>query len=467
MINCVTSTDCYKMEDEAETARALAEARRKRILEKANKRMGLVSGEMSQDGEETSASAANAARIRAARQRRRKMAADSSKAADSTGSPEKGTDVKASEDTATANNDETPAMAEEESPEIKTDRELDTATQDSSANLDEQLNVPTASVENAPSTADDAQPGTDASSSNEASSKKKYVGVAKMRRKMILKKRQEESQSKPESTTDRAAVVQPTKPSAPVNTVPVYMYILTVMLLFLAGLDVGLQQFHQDTVVHRNDAFSQYGIPLIHRSLWKVSDTKGASRLEELQKRTSEWNDVDKPDEFQEDEEDYEPNIDPLFRVDLDELTKGPGILYQLARGAVSVHRLILKIVYELPKSVFQTILGIPQALINTPPILCFVALILRQIVSKQFLGAALPSSDSDDKSKDTGGIDVLAMMKQTVKNFLSSAFPTAVGMYDAFTHIRSDMYIILCGVFFGLAWRHQKLLAEGERDEL
>ena len=44
-------------------------------------------------------------------------------------------------------------------------------------------------------------------------------------------------------------------------------------------------------------------------------------------------------DEFEEIDEEYvAPNIDPIFRVDLDELTKGPGILNQL--GAESLTHL-------------------------------------------------------------------------------------------------------------------------------
>ena len=450
----------------AEAARAQAEARRKRILEKANKRLGMVSGEMAQDVEEKSASAANAARIRAARQRRRKKGAGPAKPAESTDNSEDGADAKSSEETQSPNNDDT---TEAETANAKNEEEPKFVTEESSEKSDHQPNEPSASVEAVPSIGDDGTAGAASSTTNEPASKKKYVGVARMRRKMILKKRQEEeSESKPESTTEAAAVVLPATVSAPVSTFPVYMYIFTVLLLFLAGLDVGLQQFHQDVTVHPNDVFSQHGAPFVHRNLWKVDETNSPSQLEELQKRTSDWNDADTPDEFVEDEDEYEPNIDPLFRVDLDELTKGSGILLQLARGAVAVHRFILRIVYEIPMGIFQTILGIPQTLINSPPILCIVALILRQVISKQVLRASLPSSESDDKSKETGGIDVLAMIKQTVKNFLSSAFPTAVSMYDAFTHIRSDMYIILCGVFFGLAWRHQQVLhTEGDRDEL
>ena len=53
-----------------EAARAQAEARRKRILEKANNRMKYVNGEQTADPDEKKTRNSNAARIRAARQRR-------------------------------------------------------------------------------------------------------------------------------------------------------------------------------------------------------------------------------------------------------------------------------------------------------------------------------------------------------------------------------------------------------------
>ena len=72
--NPVTVADDAKNDSyndaKAEEARIQAEARRKRVLEKANKRMGLVSGEIAVDEETKKASTSNAARIRAARQRR-------------------------------------------------------------------------------------------------------------------------------------------------------------------------------------------------------------------------------------------------------------------------------------------------------------------------------------------------------------------------------------------------------------
>jgi hypothetical protein len=78
--------------------------------------------------------------------------------------------------------------------------------------------------------------------------------------------------------------------------------------------------------------------------------------------------------------------------------------------------------------------------------------LVLRQIVGKRILNAGIPQRDAEERDS---GIDVVALVKQWVINFVSTSFPNAVSFYDAFSHLRSDMYIIMCGVFFGLAWTH------------
>jgi hypothetical protein len=237
------------------------------------------------------------------------------------------------------------------------------------------------------------------------------------------------------------------------------MHIFTIVLLFLAGVDVAFQPFQETVTVSNDHTISQYGIPLIHRSLssplsldkkytlldddshlYAATNTNGGGKQEDT-------------DEFQKVPEhaEYIPNIDPLFRIDLDEYTKGPGIISTLGRGAIRVHRFTLKVLWFTPMNYMQSILGIPQALMETPPLLCVVALILRQVVGKAILGAQLTSAVPE---KD-GAFDILQMAKKFVTNFLSSSFPTAISMYDAFSHLRQDMYVILCGVFWGLAWNY------------
>jgi hypothetical protein len=232
------------------------------------------------------------------------------------------------------------------------------------------------------------------------------------------------------------------------------MHIATILLLFLAGLDAGLQQYHEDVTIHDTLAIHEFGVPVIHRSLWK----SGKSYVSGFDKLQADDSSIDASDmhkgEFQDDfEEEYVPNIDPVFGVDLDEVTKGPGILNQLARAAISVHRMFLSVVYYAPARIIQSLLAIPGALIQRPPLLCLVALFIRQVVGKMILKAGIPEPESDDKD---GAIDVLAMVKNTVTRFLSSTFPTFVGMYDAFVHLRSDLYVVICGFLCGMIWSLQ-----------
>merc|ERR1712238_172021 len=135
--------------------------------------------------------------------------------------------------------------------------------------------------------------------------------------------------------------------------------------------------------------------------------------------------------------------------VDLDEITEGPGFLNKFAKGAIAMHRIILWLIYYAPLSIFNSIISIPSSLFLS-------AIILRQVLGKMILGAAIPdvgNNTSDGKKQNK--IEILSMAKNFVKNFFVASFPTLVTLYDVFVHLKSDMYIVLCGVFLGLAWTH------------
>lgn len=434
----------------AEAARAQADARRKRILEKANKRLGVVSGEQVLAEEDKEASASKAARIRAARQRRYgKKAVDPA----SEVSKEEGEEEIAAPPT---------ESIEEKNIKEETSPEKIAATEEHSHDDAEEEDAKLENIPDAPSAEDDSPEDSGVTGIDEP--KKKYLGVARMRRHMIKKKKMEEDQPETVEIATSSPALDATdidpKLLSPdplkVRTVPIYMHILTVFLLFFAGMDISLQQYHQSILVHSKLAIQEFGVPLIHRSFGAPSKVK-TLKSSLLQAKEEEMFNPDGSllmDEFQ--EEVIEPsiqNIDPLFRVDLDELTKGPGIMRQLARGAVAVHRSILWLLYLLPLSILQSILSIPQALFRSPPTLCLVALSLRHIVGKAILGAGIPEPTKDNDKSNS--IDVVAMAKNFVTNFLTTNFPIAVGLYEAFTHVRADMYVLLCGVFSGLVWVH------------
>jgi hypothetical protein len=401
----------------ADQARVTAEARRKRILENASKRNDLISGEIKVDDETKEESAKNAARIRAARQRRYGKKKPAAAVVTTSETP----DADAGEDT-------TKAAAAVEEP----------------AKTEEPAKAVAETVEEPKEVVVEEQKDT-----------KKYMGVAKMRRKKMLERKQQEqlSQGGDGTTTNSAtaAVVLSPKPIMQrILVVPIYMHIFTIVLLFLAGVDVAFQPFQETVTVQNDPAVSQYGIPFIHRSLsFPLSSPKDLLLDNDYAASTA----GGEEDEFLKDPEhaDYVPNVDPLFRIDLDQYTKGPGIISTLGRGAVSVHRFTLKMVWFTPLNFIKSVFAIPQAFMETPPLLCVVALVLRQIVGKVLLGAniAAAAPEKDD------ALDVMNMAKKFVTNFLSSSFPTAISMYDAFSHLRQDMYVILCGVFCGLAWNY------------
>ena len=424
----------------AEAARAQAEARRKRILDKANKRLGVVSGEQAQPTDEKVAADSKVARIRAARQRRygRKDVEPATTLDDS--KKEEPTEAATTADPPVEEHAETQepfAMKENFDKKIK---ETEEKQDDPAVNPE----LPTTNNESF------AEPSGDSITEP----KKKYLGVARMRRQMIKKKKTDGDQL--DVLGDSTAIQGHVEPPAPspgplkVQALPIYMHILTIFLLFVAGVEISCQLEYHNVRVYSELAIQKHGIALIQRSLGPPLHDHNAAPF--TQRNFHVPSDVNQlSNEFQdEDVQDSAQNIDPLFRVDLDELTKGPGVMNGLARGAVSVHRSIVWLVYVLPLSMVQASLRIPQALLRSPPTLCLVALAVRHLLGKAILGAGIPQQTNESEK---GPIDILAMAKNFVINFVTANFPTLVGLYDAFTHLRTDMYILLCGMFSGLVW--------------
>lgn len=405
----------------AEEARAEAEARRERILEKGRERLKVVAGEIQvpateeeaeqqNDGEYTTTSS-GAKRMQAMRRRRfKKTAAQTKEAEDAT------------------SKETEPSLPEESN-------EMPTPETTSASN----------SVTAPPPVHDYTVEGIAAATKTP---KKKYKGVAKMRREMVKKKEAAEvKENEPEAVSTTTVPIIFKK--APIPILPILFHFIAVVLLFLAGIDIGWNQVvYSDVVVYRELTLRTEGVGLMNRyKTFSFSKTimLDPSKLQDMQEFVGEEEFVS----IQEQEEVYIPNIDPIFKVDFDRLTQGGGLLNTLAKGAISGHRLLLRIFYYLPISILQTVVAIPQQLLTTPPMLCIISLVVRQ--SAKLIGAKLPDPASGKKD----GKDLLAMMKQGVMNYLAGMFPTVVSVYDVWTHLRSDMYVILCGVFVGLAYTH------------
>ena len=444
-------------------ARAKAEARRLKILEKSKNRMGVVSGEMALGEEEKKATTAKAARIRAARRRYKNKTAAATAAAPATGDEAKTT----TED----NPKEASGVldAAGETPPAAAETQVDATTSEEKPDSDSAAESKAVAEETVAAAAEDNKKDNEEGTAkkeneNAGEPKKKYMGVARMRRKMIMKKKAEAeeggggSQTTAVESVDKAGAV-PAEPIKPVVTkaraIPVIMYMVTLFLLFFAGFDFGLQQYQggseQAVVVHQELAFQEFGFSRFNF----LKPGNGGIKSFSNSFTTHDSSDpaaVGENDEFEDVPilEDDDPQIDPLFGVDLDALTKGPGVVLFFARGAVAAHRFLLLLFFYGPKNFVRALLEIPKALTRTPPWLAVIAIVVRQVIGKTVLRAEIPAPIADEKDQ---GIDVVSMVKNGIMNFLKSTFPTAVGLYSGFVHLRADMYIIIFGTMCGMIW--------------
>lgn len=449
-----------EMEAKKETARAKAEARRQRILAKQGERMGVVSGGTEgQTGGDGSGDAASGA------------------AAEGMASPSGGMSKYAAARRRRYGNKKAaaaPAPAEESSTPAETESEAPAP-------------APAATTaEVTESKTENEEPAAAAASDTEATKdKKKYMGVAKMRRKMIAeKKKKEEAEASTASSASGRKLGVPRSMSnvAKEHRFAVLMQLFTLVLLFLAGLGVGMQNHAlNDGVVVVNDqlSHSENGIGALRiLGLGKASKTASEDARDRLLEKEEEAkvpvgaNGADaetEGDEFGEDataapvtdgadskpkgvgSDEKVPNIDPLFRVDLDELTAGPGIFNIAARLAVKVHRSIMYIFLVMPLSIIKSIFALPSALMSNPPILFLMSVVIRY-VGRDLLGARLPDLNTvQGGAAEDKGADLIGSAKNMATNFLSSSFPAAAKLLEVFSDAKQDMFVILCGFFIGM----------------
>jgi hypothetical protein len=153
------------------------------------------------------------------------------------------------------------------------------------------------------------------------------------------------------------------------------------------------------------------------------------------------------------------PAIDPLFRVDLDDLlskTSLPFPIDHAARLAIGFHRTWVYYLWSLPLSTAKTITFTPKSIlagwIRYPPVVLVFTLLVR-LGTKVLLGGGKKSEDDGtSKPKDSKGIDVLGKVMESAKSYVNDSFPWAVfilGMlYDV---VKTDMYVVFCGLLTGL----------------
>lgn len=478
----------------ASSARARAEARRRRILEKSKDRMSVVSGATiptndmntnespnekdgspnNADGKEeglseisvtddvnltanvtaTAGSPASKGSTRLAQMRRRRYKKTTAKAGD--------TIVK---DTPSTQNVTEKGNAESKD-EIQADTEIKTS----------QVTA--------------VKGGKEGEENKPPTEKKKYLGVVKMRRKMLAEKKASEAQTEtntiPSTTTKNASSKRlklSKKEKNAVSLGPILVQFMTVMLLFLAGFDVGVQNHvvvNQNVpTIHTNFAISEHGIgvmKLVGISASSSQNPIGSNTI--IDQDLFQLNDQG-DEEFLDSEEEFgdakpkgasttskkEPNIDPVFGVDFDELTAGDGILFTLFRIAVSFHRMFTHFFFTVPLAFIYGLLALPKRILANPPILFLCAVSIR-FVGKHLLGGSLPDLDKmlqaeindNDAMKGKEGVadtiantDLVSLGTNFVKNFFKTNFPKLVLFWTIFNDARSDMFVVFCGFFTGL----------------
>ena len=404
--NHTTMSSTANNNDDDELARQAAQARRQKILETSQDRMNQVSGIPSP---EPSSGASKMAAMRRRRFPKKKKEAVEEKDAAAVVVEDKAADPVVEEDKAAA---AAPVVEEK----------------------------PKEAVDDKPPVVDTAEP------TEEDEPKKKYMGVAKMRRKMLKEKQQQQ-----QSIDDEPVIVTKTTTTQP-SRGPILLHALTVFLLFVAGLEVGLHQREYDytasssLVVHKTLA-PRHELKLITR----FTQSPSPVLVDEVVEEDDLVLDTTPDDEFAEHRPVGADNLDPLFGVDLDRLTEGSGLYYTAARFAVFCHRLNLSLFYYLPLRMVNGIWSTITSFGEQPPILMLLALILRQLVSKRLFRAHLPQLTHKPAQQD-----VLTMVKNFVSKFVGQAFPSAVSLYETWVHLRADMYVVLCGLFVGMAWSHR-----------
>eukprot|EP01082_Thalassiosira_pseudonana_P000784 g1568.t1 g1568 contig10:2352168-2354118(+) len=157
-------------------------------------------------------------------------------------------------------------------------------------------------------------------------------------------------------------------------------------------------------------------------------------------------------------------NIDPLFQVDLDELSENaqlPFPISYMARLAIGFHRAWVYYLWTLPLSTFRSVLSLPKTLmsgwIRYPPVVLILSLLVR-LVNKVILGngkASLSNEEDGTSGKSKGNsFDILGKIQDTAKNYVGDKFPWAVLVFGTLRDVvKVDMYVVLCGLLVGLVY--------------
>lgn len=475
-------------------AKARAEARRRRILEASQTRMNVVSGLPTSSSKTTPSTTTDAT---AEDDGEGQQTADTQLGEMEEMSPaqkiaqmrRRRYGKKTENSTATTEQQQEETLVDDEHNQKVTSNEMEADDINKQENMDDENMEQKDELES-----DEVVPQEEEESKD--SSSKKYLGVAKMRRmKLAEKKAAEEAAFTRVPTASSSSAIPPETKARilaskqSVKTLPAVLQLVTVILLFLSGLDVGIQ----------NHVVAKQNVPYLHENLSYQDHGIGAfvkftQRQKEKNAFQEDTNRIVVEDYSHSDDAEFEEhydtakpagastaskvsNIDPIFGVDFDALTTGTGFFYTCARFAVSVHRTLYHFFYTVPMSILQSILSIPKKMFTHPPIMFLCAILIR-FLGKHVLGGNIPdvkemveADENMDKAhaastgtgaaaadnKMGGAVDKLAstnfmaMGGNYVKNYMKDSFPKATLAFTMFKDARADMLVVLCGFFVGL----------------
>jgi len=293
---------------------------------------------------------------------------------------------------------------------------------------------------------------------------KKYLGVARMRRKRLAEKKKKEESEASTSSATANIVRHKSQPTEKVNTLPIYLHLFITLILFSVGVQIGLNQ-HSHIVWEDGMVVNELSVK--ESMIFSYLPSKKEENV--IQSFSVDISpDVGMEDEFSTDEfsdfnAEVEENIDPIFRVDLDKFTEGPSFFNKIARIAIRCHRAIIAMIMFVP----QTLLSIPHAIVTTKcyPYFFLISAFLRQ--GSALLGATIPSkTEEDDESNKK---DILSMMIAGAKEMIGRTVPgfsVLKFFYNMLQEGRDDMMVVSCGLLFGLVVPLMKVNKIGDYED-
>jgi len=335
---------------------------------------------------------------------------------------------------------------------------------------------------------------------------KKYQGVAKMRRKMIADRKasiKKKSEIFPNQYKSNNAISQskfslsaPSKFNRRFPLTPIVINLITVFCLFFVGLDVGLQNHphkYRSTIQHEfiwnGGKFTS--LPFFGNKATILTDFGAISEQKTLAEE-DEFSTKPLPRCASYHDNKRKKSIDPLFRIDLNDISSGPGALNTASRIAIRLHRAITYLLFTIPRYILLLLLSLSSRLIKYPPILMTCSIIVRFIgryifhgiipniedmVDVQVRKKIITSNGSVIEMTSTSGREMMnsnsehfnlsLVAKKIVTTFMSTNFPTVVLAYTVFQDVKNDMFIILTGFLIGVVFPTEFLINRSISDEL